>query len=381
MDVSRSAITPRGLNRATLARQLLLRREPLSPAEGLRRVGALQAQEPASPYLALWARLVAFDPADLDDAFVRGDVVRASLMRLTLHAVHAEDYPAFHAAMTPSLRASRLRDRRFTESGLSTDDVDRLLPDLRRFLATPRTIDEIEELVEDRLGEREPRAWWALRTFAPLHHAPTDEPWSFARPASFVAAPTTLDPEDHDRSVQWLVRRYLAAFGPASVRDIAQFTMLRTPILAKALEALSAEVHDVEAPDGSKLFDVPGAPRPPDDTHAPARLLPMWDSTLLAYTDRSRIIPPDIRPLVIRRNGDVLPAVLVDGYVAGTWRAIDGGVEIATFRRIDESTWAELAEEASGLTWVLAARDPDVYRRYARWWGKLTPEQVRRWPV
>ena len=100
-------LTARRLNRATLGRQLLLHREPLDVAEAVRRVVALQAQEAPSPYLALWNRLAGFDPADLDAAFARKIVVKATLLRITLHAVHADDYPAFHNAMVPSLRASR----------------------------------------------------------------------------------------------------------------------------------------------------------------------------------------------------------------------------------------------------------------------------------
>jgi len=154
------SLTARQLNRATLGRQLLLRRERLGVVDAVRRIVALQAQEPASPYLALWNRLADFDPADLDAAFADGTVVKASLIRLTLHAVHAEHYPAVYNAMLSSLRASRLNDRRFTTSGLSSADADALLPHLWKFAARPRTKAEIEDLIETRLGDRNPRAWW-----------------------------------------------------------------------------------------------------------------------------------------------------------------------------------------------------------------------------
>ena len=170
-------LTPRRLNRATLERQLLLRREPLDAATAVRRVLALQAQEPASPYLALWNRVADFDPSELDAAFADATVVKAQLMRITLHAVHAEDYPAFHNAMLPSLRASRLHDRRYTSTGLSIADADAVLPEVLEFAAQPRTKAEVEELLEKRLGEPRPRMWWALRTFAPLLHSPTGGPW------------------------------------------------------------------------------------------------------------------------------------------------------------------------------------------------------------
>jgi hypothetical protein len=173
------SITARRLNRATLGRQLLLRREPLDVADAVRRVVALQAQSAASPYLALWNRLAGFDPAGLDAAFADQTVVKATLMRITLHAVRAEDYPAFHNAMLSSLRASRLNDRRYTITGLTHADADRLAPQLLEFADRPRTKAEVEDLLTERLGDRQPRMWWALRTFAPLLHAPTGGPWSF----------------------------------------------------------------------------------------------------------------------------------------------------------------------------------------------------------
>jgi Winged helix DNA-binding domain len=370
-------LTAQQLNRATLGRQLLLRREPLEVVDAVRRVVALQAQEAASPYIALWTRLAGFDPADLDAAFADQAVVKATLMRITLHAVHAEDYPAFHNAMLPSLRGARLHDRRFTGSGLSTADADALLPQLLEFAAHPRTKAEIEGMLEARLGARTPRMWWALRTFAPLLHAPTGGPWSFGPRSSLVAAPTTLPPERGEESTRRLVRRYLEAFGPATALDIAQFTLLTRSVARDALAALAGELEELEGPDGAELLDVPGAPLPAEDTPAPPRLLPMWDSILLAYADRGRVIRPDYRRLVARSNGDVLPALLVDGYVAGVWRPVEGGIQATAFHRLPEQAWTGLEAEAAALVALLADRDPLVYRRYARWWTTLPSAEVR----
>lgn len=370
-------LTARRLNRATLARQLLLEREPLDAAEGVRRVVALQAQEPASPYLALWNRLADVDPADLDAAFTGRAVVKASLLRLTLHAVHTQDYPAFHTAMLPSLRASRLNDRRFTEAGLTPADADAVLPHLLEVVADPHTGAEIENALEERFGGGQPRLWWALRTIAPLHHAPTGGPWSFGPRPSFVAAGTPGEPTSHEASVGRVLLRYLRAFGPASAQDIARFTMLRQPVVRGGLQVLAGQLEEVEGPDGARLFDVPGAPRPDEETVAPPRLLPMWDSVLLAYDDRSRIIPPAYRTQVIRRNGDALPTLLVDGYVAGVWRPVADGIEATAFHCLDDAAWGGLEREARALTAFLADRDPMVYRRYQRWWSQLQGEQVR----
>jgi hypothetical protein len=155
------------------------------------------------------------------------------------------------------------------------------------------------------------------------------------------------------------------------VQDFAQFTILRRPVARQALSALGGQVEELEGPEGTMLFDVPGAPLPGDDTPAPPRLLPMWDSILLAYADRSRVIAPDYRRLVIHQNGDVLPTLLVDGYVAGVWRPVDGGIEATAFHRLPDEAWTGLEAEARALVRFLADRDPTVYRRYAHWWARL----------
>lgn len=370
-------LTARGLNRATLARQLLLHREPVTAVDAVRRVGALQAQEPASPYIALWNRVAGFDPAALDAAFAEGTVVKASLMRITLHAVHADDYPAFHAAMVSSLRASRLYDGRFKVTGLAIPEVDDLLPELLAFTERPRAKAEIEATIQARLGDRGERAWWALKTFAPLTHAPTGGPWSFGLRPSFLAARDRLPAASRETSVRSLIRRYLEAFGPASVADVAQFSLLTRAVVRDAIGAMTDELVEMDGPDGSVLHDVPGRPLPDPETPAPPRLLPMWDSILLAYADRSRVIPADVRRVVIRSNGDVLPTLLVDGQVAGVWRPRDGAIEAMAFQPLSEDAWTGLDAEARALIAFLADRDPAVYRRYARWWTSLPSADVR----
>lgn len=375
------ALTARQLNRATLARQLLLARAPLDAVEGVRRVVALQAQEPASPYLALWNRIADFAPHQLDAAFADGTIVKASLFRITLHAVLATEYPTFHDAMRSTLRASRLGDRRFTGSGLTVADADALTEPLLDALRRPHTKDEIEALIEARHGAAAPWAWWALRTFAPLYRAPTGGPWSFAPKQAFIAAMgVTAAAVAPSLAIAQLLRRYLEAFGPASVADFAQFTMLRRPVIQQAVTDLDGALEVVSGPDGTTLYDVPGAARPDPETAAPPRLLPMWDSMLLAYADRSRVIPPDHRRLVIRNNGDVLPTLLVDGVVAGVWRPVDGGIEATAFQPLSDEAWAGLATEAEALVAFLADRDPTVYRRYARWWTTMPREHMRLLP-
>ncbi|MFF1715231.1 winged helix DNA-binding domain-containing protein [Streptomyces sp. NPDC058268] len=378
-------ITARELNRATLSRQLLLEREPLTVQDGMRRVVALQAQQPASPYLALWNRLTDFTAADLDAAFTDRSLVKATLMRITLHAVHAEDYTAFRAAMQPTLYASRLGSR-FAASGLTPADADAVVPELLDFAALPRTSAQMQEWLEERLGaekaskaEKYEGAWWGLKAYAPLHHAPTGAPWSFGLRPSFVAAGNGTVPTGRaadPRALRSLVLRYLAGFGPASVADVAQFSMVQRTAVRAALLALGDTVEQLQGPDGEVLFDLPGASRPPAETPAPARLMAMWDSILLAYSDRGRVIPPAYRPWVIRRNGDVLPTLLVDGHVTGVWRPLPDGIEATAFHPLPAATWDALAEEARSLAAFLGDREAAVYSRYHHWWTKLPETEV-----
>lgn len=374
-------LTARQLNRSTLARQLLLRREPLDAVEGLGRVVALQAQEPASPYIGLWNRLADFDGTSLDRAFERHDIVKAQLLRITLHAVTAADYPALHEAMQPTLRAARLYDRRFTSENVSIETVEALVPDLLAYTAEARRNADVEGWLEARFGAPKPRIWWALRQYGPFVHAPTGAPWSFAPRPSYMAAREQARPDDVDGSVRHLVRRYLEGFGPATIQDIAQFGTIYRPPVQGALKAMGDELERYDGPGKTVLYDVPGGVVPEEEAPAPPRLLPMWDSILLAYDERSRTLPTDLRPIVIRTNGDVLPTVLIDGFVAGIWRPLDGAIEVTAYRRLGADDWAGLAREAAGLVRFIADRDPTAFSRHRRWWTRLPePVAVRRLP-
>jgi hypothetical protein len=368
-------LTARQLALATLDRQLLLERGDLDVAEAVRRLCALQAQSPASPYLALWNRVRDFVPEDLDAAFQERRVVKATLMRITLHAVHADDYAPFHAVMMPTLRASRLYDRRFTSTELTDADADGLLPELPGLLERPRTGAEMEEELAGQWGEHARRVWWALRTYAPLQHVPLGRPWSFTQPNTYVASPadTGSVPRDAAVGARRLLLSYLRAFGPASAQDFARFTLLGRQVITQALRELGDEVVRVAGPGRAVLFDLADATVPAEDTPTPPRLLPMWDSTLLAHVVPGRLMPPEHRPWVVRRNGDVLPTLLVDGEVSGVWRTVDGGLEMTAFRELGKAAWLGVTEEAERLATLLADRDPVVYRRYRHWWDKGIP--------
>ena len=179
-------------------------------------------------------------------------------------------------------------------------------------------------------------------------------------------------PEDEEAATAQLVRRYLSAFGPASLADMSRFTILKRSALRKVIESMT-DIVAVAGPDNSQLFDVKdGDPRPDVQVETlPPRLLGMWDSVLLAYEDRSRVIPDEHRPHVIRRNGDTLPTVLVGGLVRGVWRASADAIEIRPLQPLDDSILEELDREARDLRQLLAGREPRVFSRVGQWWERL----------
>lgn len=374
-------LTGRRLNRTTLRRQLLLQREPLGVVDAVRRLVGLQAQQAASPYVALWNRVAGFQPAELDAAFAEHRIVKASLLRITLHAVAADDRPVWHRAVVGSLRGSRLHDRRFTSTGLTSADADGSLDDLLGFLSEPRTNADVDAYFAARFPQAaEQRIWWALRTYAPLIHAPGPHVWTFGPRPSYLAAsirPEGAAPVDEADAMVSLARRYLAAYGPATAADLAAFsTLTRAPATA-ALAALGDELVRHTGPDGKPVLDLADGELCEEDTPAPPRLLGMWDNVLLAHTDRSRLIPPDYRGTVIRRNGDVLPTLLVDGYVAGVWRPVEAGIEATAFRRLPRAVWEGLAAEADDLKAMLEPREPTVFSRYGHWWRSIDGNEVK----
>ena len=363
--------TRNALTHETMVRQGLASRRPVGVTDAVRSVLALQAQEPAAPYLALWNRIDGFDPTDLDRALVDGAIVKASLFRFTLHAVAANDIPWARAAMQRRVRDAGYHDV-LDDMGLTAERVDDLLERLSTVMAAPHDNSAVERMLAELVPESgDPaRLWSALRVVGAFRHAATSGPWSFGRRPAFL--PCTVAADDEAAAIAELVRRYLAAFGPATVVDMAQFTILKRSTLREVIASMS-DVVAVAGPDGSQLLDVFGGDPPQDAEMAPLppRLLGMWDSVLLAYEDRSRVIPDEHRPHVIRRNGDVLPTVLVDGLVRGTWRASTDAIEVRAFEPLDDATLDDLDLEARDLRRLLSDREPAVFSRFGRWWDRL----------
>src|SRR3954451_4970369 len=232
-----------------MVRQGLSSRRPVGVADAVRSVLALQAQEPAAPYLALWNRIDGFEASDLDRALADGAIVKASLFRFTLHAVNADDIPWVRAAMR-----SRVRDAGYDDAldhiGLTAKRVDEILEQLSTVMAEPHGNADIEQVLSELVPDAgDPvRLWSALRVVGAFRHAPTTDAWSFGRRPAFL--PCTVAADDESAATAELVRRYLAAFGPATIADMSQFTMLKRSGLREVVKSM-ADVIAVAGPNGS----------------------------------------------------------------------------------------------------------------------------------
>jgi hypothetical protein len=331
------------LNRATLARQLLLERRKLGVLPALERLAGLQAQWPPSPYVGLWSRLTGFRRESLERAILRGDVVKPTVMRGTLHLLTARDYPIFWAA---------LRDMPtwFDETHLA--HALKAAPAARK-LAEGGTLtmkDALDHLEREHghVDMEARRIFHALRRHAHLLHVPETALWS-ARPLAVYYAHPEPTPVETIAARAEVVRRYLAAFGPATRADVADWSGLRVTDFAPALELLEP-LRRFRDESGRELLDLPRAPLPPADTPAPVRFLPKWDNTLLAHADRRRILPDELRKAVIAKNGDVTQTVLVDGVVAGSWSAdATGKVTVTPFAPLPRTARRQVDDEAARL--------------------------------
>lgn len=332
-------LTLRELNRALLARQMLLRRERVPVATAVERLGALQAQFSPAPYVALWSRLERFSIADLEKALAAKKVVKATLMRGTLHICSARDHKYYAHAVREARKSvwgtvEKALFRYFGKDlppgrAATVGDPKRIHDSLLRFTArTPRSREELigflAKTTDLPTTITQHLVWSFVTTYGGLVHAPPSGTWAYRRSGSLIAAKSWLgegEPPSFEAAVQHSVRRHLAAFGPASIDDVSSWTHIRVPPIRDAIAALGRKICTFRGENGALLYDLASSPRPPADTDAPVRFLPKWDSTLLAYVpaDRVRVLPEKLRKAVIIKNGDVAQTFLVDGVVAGTW--------------------------------------------------------------
>jgi hypothetical protein len=335
----------RALGRATLARQALITRaaDPLAMIE---RLVGLQAQQARPPFVGLWTRIASFEREQLS-ALVRDKaVVRATMMRGTLHLVSAADYGALRGALSPMFAAGVKSILGKRVEGL---DVDKLCAFARTKL--PATFEALRPVLAKKFPKFDDRALgYAVRMHLPLVQVPTEDRWAYPASSDFACAETWLG-RAIDRTVDpaLLVKRYLAAFGPATVRDAQTWSGLRD--LAPAFATLRDEL--VTFRDGKReLFDLPDSPRPDADTDVPVRFLPDFDNLVLSHDDRSRVIADVHRPAVVTKNLQVKATFLVDGVVSGTWtieRKKAATLVLSPFATLNKPARAALEAEGESL--------------------------------
>jgi hypothetical protein len=313
-------LTRRQVNRATLARQMLLEREETSAAAAVERLCGMQAQEPKPPFVGLWSRVAGFRRKDLHQALLEREVVRATLMRGTLHLFSASDYVALRQTIQPVL--TRARQGILAARKAEHLELDRVLETARELLAErPRTFGELRPLLVDVFPNVNDRALgYATRTELPLVMVPTESRWSFPANADFALAEQWLGrPLATEDATRTLVLRYLAAFGPATAMDAQTWSGLSG--LQPVLDGLRPQLRVFRDERGREVFDLPAAPRPAADTPAAPRFLPEFDNLLLSHADRTRVLAEEHRALVyLSKNLRVRATFLLDGVVSGTWR-------------------------------------------------------------
>ncbi|MEU5909325.1 winged helix DNA-binding domain-containing protein [Micromonospora sp. NPDC047527] len=354
----------RALNRATLARQLLLDRADPPVPGAVAQLGGLQAQEPQEPFVGLWSRLRAFDPAVLSDLLVQRQVVRTHLMRRTVHLVVAADALAWRARHDAMLRQRTLGAYRRELDGV---DLDEVVAAGRALMAdgVPRTMTEIARALADRWPTPGPRALgeMVVAALVPMVQLPPRGVWRAKAgvrnvPLSLWLGREIDSPslEPSDPAGQALVRRYLAAFGPAATADLRAWCGLTG--LPPAVAALREELVTFRDERGRELIDLPDAPRPDPDTPAPVRFLPAFDNAILGYEDRSRIIDHAHRGLSVAGER----VVLVDGRVAATWTVDAETVRVTPLGRLSRGDIAAVTEEGEALASFLSDGDSDRVR-------------------
>ena len=335
-------LTRRELNRALLARQLLLERGELPLPAALERVAGIQAQYAPSMYVGLWSRLAGFERGALTAALERREVVQGTLMRVTIHLVSRADYWPFALATRTARRERWLRSVRDAPSAAAMAGAARTL---RRRLAEDGQLRRAD--VEQLLGKTRAHG---IGLWLDLVRVPPSGTWERRRADVYGAAEGWIGPPEITAraAAEHLVQRYLEGFGPATAKDVASFTGLTVTALKPALSAL--ELCRFRSEDGEELLDVADGPLPDPETPAPPRFLPTWDATLLVHARRTGLLPEEHRSKLFGiKTPHSFPTFLVDGAVAGKWRHERGRIELEPFGRLDGATRRALGAEAERL--------------------------------
>jgi hypothetical protein len=347
-------LTVREINRATLARQMLLAREPLSAIEAVERLFALQAQWPRPPFVGLWTRIAGFERKHLTDLFVSRKVVRATFLRATIHVLSARDFVTFRPTIQPALEGAM---RAILKERLAAVDLPALVKRARRILEKrPRTFEELrDEFLRADPTADERAMGYAVRMLLPLVQVP--EPvaaWAFPAQACFAPAEQWLDRKVPDTAAppDRLLERYLAAYGPASAVDFQAWSGLARAAVRETVERLRPRL--LLFPDDHKreLFDLEDAPRPGADVAAPIRFVPEYDNLVTARADE-RIVARQHRPRVFLSALRIAATVLIDGFAAATWKLQTtkktAAIVIEPFGSLPARLRGELTAEAEAL--------------------------------
>ena len=341
----------RALNRALLARQFLLRRTVLSPIAVIEHLVGMQAQNPMPPYVGLWTRLEKFEAEQLSSLVLERKVVRLALMRATIHLVTAGDCRGLRRTLQPVLH----RHVKFVFGNSEVGPEEARLAEYASALVRerPRTWAELGALLAARWpGITTDALARAVRSLLPLVQVPPRGLWASSGPAVHTTADHWLGAADSPEvPMETIVRRYLRAFGPATVNDVQAWSGLTR--LRDVLARMKPELLVFRDEAGRELFDVADAPRPDANVPAPPRFLPEYDNLLLGHADRSRIVASGHRGAVYSRNGIISSTVLVDGFVGATWKIATRNeratLTITPLVRIVKRDRAVIAEEGERL--------------------------------
>jgi hypothetical protein len=346
---------------------MLLRREKLDVVAAVERLVGMQAQLARPPFVGLWTRLEGFRREDLVNALERRRLVRGTAMRATLHLMSAADYVALRGALQPMLTGAMQGVLRERTKGLDLAALERTA---RAFFGkAPATFDELRAHLEKKHPKGDVRAMaYTIRTHLPLVQVPTDDHWAFPAAADFADAEAWLGKKvpRSDAPPDALVLRYLAAFGPAAPRDAQTWCYLGE--LRGTFETLRPKLAAFRDERKRELFDLPDAPRPPEDVAAPVRFLPEFDNLVLSHEDRTRVLADEHRGRVFTKNLQVRATFLVDGFVAGTWK-VERKKKVAVlvlepFAALARKTRLALEEEGEAL---LRFVEEEAEGRELRW--------------
>jgi hypothetical protein len=356
-----TALTRQQLNRALLARQMLLTREKTTALRAIERLVGMQAQQARPPYIGLWSRVEGFQREDLTALLLKRKVVRATLMRATLHLTSAKDFVEFRGTFQPMLTAAMSAVFKDRAKGF---DLEELIAVAREYYEErPRTFNDMRALLLKHFPKANERALgYAVRTHLPLVQTPGDSPWAFPAAADFTCADSWLGcPITQEQKPQQLVLRYLAAFGPATAKDVETWSYLSG--LGPVMESLRPKLRTFRDEKKRELFDLPNAPRPDADSPAPVRFIADFDNLVLGHSVRTRIVDDAHRPRIVTKNLLVRATILVDGFVAGTWKVerkkAAASLIIEPFAKLPAGARSDLEAEGERL---LEFSEPDADR-------------------